>query len=837
MKTKISRITMQGFKSFSKRISVPLESGFNIFCGPNGVGKSNVVDAICFVLGRTSAKSMRAGRLHELIFHGGAGKSPAKLASVTMYLDNFKDGERPFNFDDDEISITRKVNRKGVSVYKLNGRTTTRDRILQVLSPVRIYPDGHNIILQGDITQIIEMNPVERRGIIDEISGIAEYNDKKGRAERDLEAVDHKLKEAEILISERYDRFKKLEVERNAAVKYQQLQKRLVVLRASLAHRKLVEFEDEVKKKDEEIEKKEGQNASLEDRIGKIENEIEEKESSVHDVANKLVDVSKRVKVEKEISDLRSQLLITKDKVDANNREIERLNGHIEKLEAFESRHVEMRGGVPRAVQSVLKLKVKGVYGTVADLIKVPEKYRTAIEVAAGSRLNNIVVDNDETAAYCIKFLKEERIGRATFLPLNKIKPRLFRDKGILDKKGVVDVASRMVKYDTKYMRVMEFVFGNTLIVDGINDARNVGIGKARMVTIDGDLIERSGVMVGGHYIRKHPKVIETEASKEVESYIKRRDELREELKVLRERVADIEGELKKLGESEPSKELLDLQKTRVASEREISELKDRRKRYYEKRLKAQSSINRLEVEKARLEAEMENAKIEVEQYGDIEYVDETVRSLEKFIAKAEKELKDIGLVNMKAIDEYELFRSQFDEYKKKYEKILEEKRSVLEMIDEIENKRREVFNRTLEKVSSQFSSVFSRMTGGKASLELENPTDIESGLIIQANPAGKRLLSIDAMSGGEKSITALAFIFAIQSHKPAPFYILDEVDAALDKENSKKVAELIKSLAKDEQFIMITHNEQTIKYGDRVYGVTMERGESKILGVEMPEK
>ncbi len=835
MKTKINRITMQGFKSFSKRISVPLEMGFNIFCGPNGVGKSNVVDAICFVLGRTSAKSMRAGRLHELIFHGGAGKSPAKYASVTMYLDNFEDGGKPFNFEDDEISITRKVNRKGVSVYKLNGRTTTRDRILQLLSPARIYPDGHNIILQGDITQIIEMNPVERRGIIDEISGIAEYNNKKAKAERDMAAVDQKLKEAEILISERYERFKKLEVERNAALKYQQLKKELLILRASFAHRKLVEFQEEVKKRNDEIEKKEEQNIALNERIEKVEAEIEEKESSVHDVASKLVNVSKQVKVEKEISDLRSQLLITKDKINANSTEIDRLNALVEKLEAFESRGIEMRGGMPRAVKAVLRLKLRGVYGTVADLIKVPEKYRIAVEIVAGHHLNDIVVDSDETAAYCIKFLKEERIGRATFLPLNKIRPRIFGDKSLLDKHGVVGIASQLVKYETKYMRVVEFVFGSTLIVGDMNAARNIGIGKARMVTMDGDLIERSGVMIGGYYIRNHPKVIETETTKDIESYIEHRTELKKELKVLHERVRDIEGELKKLGEAESSRELFDLQKMRVASEREINELRDKRRRMYENRLSVQSAINRLKVDKARFEAEMDNARIEVEQYGEIEYVKETVHTLERFITKAERELKDIGLVNMKAIEEYDLFRSQFDEYKKRYEKILEEKRSVLAMIEEIEEKRREVFNNTLEKVSIQFSNIFSRMTGGKASLVMENPTDLESGLIIQANPAGKRLLSIDAMSGGEKSITALAFIFSIQKHKPAPFYILDEVDAALDKENSKKVAELIKNLAKDEQFIMITHNEQTIKYGDRVYGVTMERGESKILGLEMP--
>ena len=829
----INRITLQGFKSFNKRISIPLERGFNIFCGPNGVGKSNVVDAICFVLGRTSAKSLRASRLHELIFHGGVGKAPAKYASVTMYLDN-SGSQKPFKFEDDEISITRKVNRKGVSVYKLNGRTTTRDRILQVLSSARIHPDGHNIILQGDITQIIEMNPIERRGIIDEISGIAEYNEKKIRAERELEAVNQKLKEAEILISERYERFKKLEEERNAALRYQQLQKQLLVLRASLAHRKLVEFEMEIKRKEEEIEKREQQSIVLSERIERLEAELEEKETSVHEVASRLVDISKQIETEKEISDLRSQLLITKDKIDANEREIERLNALIEKLEALESRRLGSES-VPRAVQAVLKLKLRGVYGTVGEVIKVPEQYRTAIEVAGGTHLNDIIVDSDATAAYCIKFLKDEKIGRATFLPLNKIKPRLLRDRALLDRSGVIGIASQLIKYEMKYMRAIEFVFGSTLIVENLDAARAIGIGKVRMVTLDGSLIERSGAMIGGYYIRKHPKAIETEASRDIENYIKRRDELRKELKVLRIRAREIEEELNKIGGLE-RKELVELEKLRVASEHEINELRDKRKRAYERRLRVQSAINKLKIEKARLEAEMENVRIEVEQYGEMEYVDESVHSLKQLIARVERELKSIGLVNMKAIEEYEAFRSQFDEYKKRYEKILEEKRAVLKMIEEIEEKRREVFNRTLEELSLHFNAIFSRMTGGKASLVLENPMDLESGLIIQANPAGKRLLSIDAMSGGEKALTALAFIFAVQKYKPAPFYILDEVDAALDKENSKKVAELIKSFAKDSQFIVITHNEQTIKYGDRVYGVTMERGESKILGLEMPK-
>jgi hypothetical protein len=150
----------------------------------------NVLDAIAFVLGRTSAKSLRADKLHELIFSGTG--SAAQYASVVLYLDN---SAKIFPFEESEISITRKVNRRGVSIYKLNGKTTTREKIVDALAAARIYSDGHNIVLQGDITDVIEMMPEERRTIVDEISGIADYNDKKEKATKDLEAVDAKLKE------------------------------------------------------------------------------------------------------------------------------------------------------------------------------------------------------------------------------------------------------------------------------------------------------------------------------------------------------------------------------------------------------------------------------------------------------------------------------------------------------------------------------------------------------------------------------------------------------------------------------------------------------------------
>lgn len=828
MKTYITRIVLQGFKSFNKKISVPFLPGFNCLCGPNGSGKSNLLDAIAFALGSTSVKSLRAGKLHELIFHGGNGKPPAETASVTLYFDN---SNKVFPFEDREISVTRKINRKGVSVYKLNGKTTTREKILEVLAAARIYPDGHNIVLQGDVTNVIEMNPIERRSIIDEISGIAEYNEKKEKAMKDLAEVDARLKEAEIVITERYEIFKKLEEERNAALRYQELQAQLQLLKASLAHRKIQEFSKAIEDLNKEIEKKEKENQLLQKEIEVIEAELEKRERGIREIAEKLVTLSKKVEVEREISYLRTKIMINKDKIDSNKKEIERINSLIQKLREIEA--IEAEQGLPKAVKAILDQKIKGVFGVVSNLIKVPEKYQVAIEVAAGPHWNDLIVDSDETAKNCIEFLKREKIGRATFLPLNKIKPQEFMEKELLKEKGVVGIASKLIEFDKKFSPAIEFVFGNTLVVEDLDAMRRVGIGKVRMVTLDGDLAERSGAMVGGYYLRAM-KAIPTEA--EIEEYQKLKEKLEEEIKIFEKEIQECESRLKELSKSEETREVIDLEKIKIDTQQELDSLRQKRKIAYEQRLAVQTELNKLSIQKARIEAELETVKVEAQQYGEVKPIEKSVRSLEMAIRQVENELVRLGAVNFKAIEQYEKFKTEFDEYKQKYEKILAEKKAVLEMIEQIEQKRREVFFKTLQEVSKNFDEMFHKMTGGNASLELEDPNNLESGLLIQANPGGKMLLNIDAMSGGEKSLTALAFLFAVQKYKPAPFYVLDEVDAALDKENSKKVAELIKMLSREAQFIVITHNDTTITYGDRVYGCTMDNGETKILGIELPK-
>ena len=381
-------------------MAIPFLPGFNIICGPNGSGKSNIVDAISFALGRTSVKSMRVGRLHELIYHGGNGKKPAEYASVTLYLDN---SQKVFPFEEKEISITRKVNRKGVCVYKLNGKTTTREKIVNLLASARIHPNGHNIVLQGDVTSVIEMNPVERRMIIDEISGIAEYNEKKEKALKNLEQVDAKLREAEIIITERYEIFKKLEEERNAALRYQELQKEIEILKASLVFKKMEECNKKMEKIEEEVEKKQKEVAALEEEIRKVENELEQKEKALRELLENLGNLSKMLEVEKQISYLRTKMLVDKDKIDSYRAELERIDSLINRLREIEKKEREMIENP--AIKEILKENIPGVHGTVESLIRVPEEYKVAIEVAAANHLFDVVVDTHKTAMKCLSLI------------------------------------------------------------------------------------------------------------------------------------------------------------------------------------------------------------------------------------------------------------------------------------------------------------------------------------------------------------------------------------------------------------------------------------------------
>ncbi|MEM7819644.1 MAG: chromosome segregation SMC family protein [Candidatus Aenigmatarchaeota archaeon] len=799
---RLNRITLYGFKSFGNRVTIPFPEGFNVIAGPNGSGKSNIIDAIMFVLGTTSARSIRAQKLQNLIFNGGKNRKPAEFCEVSLYLDN-NDNKIP---GEKEIKIMRRVSRNGISIYKLNGRTVTRSKILDILSYANLSAEGYNIIMQGDVTKIIEMSPLERREIIDEISGIKEFDEKREKATKELEKVETRVRENMIVVAEKQKLVIRLKQEKENAEKYQKLSEELKRAKASLIKKRLDNTEEKMKILDKDIRENTEKFDKLEKEFRTIETELEDKEKKIQKINDEIIKRSRNYEIMKKIDSLQMEILRKKDKIDLNERELQRLKSiYFEKP----------------VIKEILNLKHDEIYGTVSSLIEIPKKYEIALDVAIGKHKNDIIVSTDDVASFCIKHLKENKIGRARFLPLNKIKGKKKKQY----KGDIIGYAIDLVKFDKKYYPAMEYVLGNTLVVKDIDTAKKIP--GFRIVTLDGDLIEISGAMIGGFYQKKH--AIHSNEIKKLE----------DENKKLIFEIEKLEKELenvKKL-EKEESEDVMKLQKEKSEIEKTIEDYRNKRKTIYEERIVLQNNITKLKIEKAHLEATLSNLKLEFEDYKDVkEFLKLSEDELQELVKKYIIEINKLGPVNMKAIEEYQTINIEFEELKKKLDKLIEEKDAILKIVQEVEKKRRDKFMETLNGIAENFTRIYKDLTNGFGTIRLEVENNIDSGLIIEASPSGKNVLNLDSMSGGEKTLASLAFLFALMQYKSAPFYVLDEVDAALDKANTKKITNLIKKYSKDVQFIVITHNDITTAEADKVFGVSMEDGVSKVFGIELPK-
>lgn len=1161
--TKVNKLIMEGFKSFGKRTELLFDKDFNVIIGPNGSGKSNVLDALCFVLGKTSAKSMRAEKTSNLIYNGGKTKNPAKQAEVSIVFDNSKS---IFPTPEAEVKVTRLVKADGQSKYKINGKTRTRQEILDLMSFAKIEPNGYNIILQGDIVHFCEMPSVERRQTVEEIAGIGVYEEKKQHALNDLQKVEANLGQVGIILKERESYLKDLKKDRDQAVKFKELNDRLRQNKATLVKRQLDTKDNETKKVEEKVgnyrekfDKLQGQvkatRESIQSKraeISQIDQEVQQKGeqeqvamqkdveqlrvsiatqrtrlSSVHtelgriaqrkdqltksleELGQKLTDTKQQKQdlesrksdlqrelaahekkladfkkkhqlgedndfdkqildsdkdaeeKQKSLSQLREQqqnLLREKDKIEF---QLQTIDQQIEKMHDLEKEHTteikalkqkkdefkkavlelnqvlnkdsELAVQLAQSKQKLLKhseelarlevrnasaqeaiagnLAVKKVienrqqlgdiYGTVAELGNTDKKHSFALEVAAANRIHSVVVDDDKVAAKCIKFLKENKFGTATFLPLNKIKGNAVKSehKDLLKQKGVIGFAIDLIKFEPRFKDVFSYVFGNTLVVDSIETARRIGVGTIKMVTLDGDLCEVSGAMIGGYHAKKQGAFKEQELSGSIDTIREDINNLQafvsklqvdktaneDAIQRLREFKANLEGEIIKTEKSlhldtsdldaskgykdelkkslaEVSKKLdsitdtisdatqalaqikikkqqlhdkiaelrrptviaelnayeehrkklsdesilltadlknvdaqlnevlgrdhentlkilKDLEKEAETFKAESKEL-DTKTKEQEKSLKQKEKaqaefqskfkdlftkrnklsdeitvlenkaftveensrkeelqMNTLSIEEARLKAERSALTAEFEQYAGVELSDKADDVLKKEIGECEKMRENIGSVNLRALEIYDTVEKEYQGLLQKKETLAKEKEDVVGLMNEIEGKKRELFLSTLAVVKQNFQTIFSALsTKGEADLELETPEQpFEGGLNVKVRLVGNKFLDIRSLSGGEKTMTALAFIFAIQEHAPASFYVLDEVDAALDKHNSDKLAKLIKKYCDRAQYIVISHNDNVIGEASTLYGISLgDHGVSNAVGIKV---
>ncbi|MFH1425023.1 MAG: AAA family ATPase [archaeon] len=817
----IKELELQGFKSFDRHISIPLSSGFTAVVGPNGSGKSNICDAICFVLGLSSASSMRAERLTHLIYNGGKNKAPANFMEVSLILDN---KEKKLPFDEETVKISRRLTRKGTMAFKINGNKTTRTQVTDILSTALFNPQGHNIVLQGDITNFIEMSPLQRRQILDEICGISEYDEKRDKAKKDLDEVESRIKELVIVMSERKKHLEDLEKEKNDAERYNSLKKEATELEASLAFTKLKKIEAESSKTNEKLTAENSKFSATKKELEVIDTTLSKNDNELKNLDTKIIKEGgeEQLGVKFEVARLHSQISIGESKIESKQSEISRLDTLVTKMQSLST---------DKAGDRVISLKeeVQGIHGTVGELLRVEPKYERAIKSAMGNRVNFIVVDNEEVALKCVDFLKKNRLGRATFLPLNKIRGPEIKD---MKTRGVVGLAVNLVEFDFKYKNIFSYILGNTYIVDKLRDVKSL-IGRFRMVSLDGDIAEKSGAVTGGSYKK------DSNESSGVDELAKGRDKLLDEIEETKLELDSWREQLEKTEQKaeEIGADFNNLQKKRTDLQAELDRMKLKRGELASERELLQQIIGDLRVEKARIDAQLSDAKNSMKRFETGEFKEGDLRVMEKRLSEISKEITALEPVNMKAIEMFAEAKGEYESFNIRFTKLQDERRSVLEFIAEIEGKKKYVFMEVYTKVSTEFSAIFPHLSpNGEAKLLLEDQEDpLAGGIIVEAKPAGKKLLSIDSMSGGEKVITALAFLFALQKYKPAPFYVLDEVDAALDQANSMRFVNMLTEVLGNAQILVISHNNSVIKKAERLYGVSMTaEGTSRIVGIEL---
>jgi len=566
----LKRLEINGFKSFAQKTILdflpPVSGRFSIttIVGPNGSGKSNITDAIRWVMGETSMKNIRGKKSEDVIFSGSESKGKLGMSEVTMILDNI---DNKINLDYPEIIITRRLYRSGESEYLINGNQSRLLDIHLLLAQAQFAENSYSIVGQGMIDRMLIVGPSERKDLLDEASGIKEFQIKQHQAELKLNRTVDNVENAERLVAEiephlkllsrqvkKLEKRQEIEVEltetqesyyatiyqnhqndigslsqklkiiedeyRIAFTKLEEIQTNLAELARSSSRQDL--FAELQKKHQEAVRIKndlerqlmvlEGQMHSEYGKEGKgniswLENKVKElsaqKSDLEHDLKKQGQEIEQKVNLVSE-----NQRKIDELVNDRTQKQLKISRLQTQMFDSESERNFWEFSGLT-ALKAILKNKDNfgQIFGLVAELGEVEEKYRLALEVAASSHLTSLVVKDEIVARLAINYLRENKLGVATFLPVNKIEGRNqdYTLAELLSVEGVEGLATDLIKYDAKFENIFSLALGNTLVVKDLITAEKIGIGRARMVTLEGDLVEKNRVMKGG-FIRSKLK-------------------------------------------------------------------------------------------------------------------------------------------------------------------------------------------------------------------------------------------------------------------------------------------------------------------------------------------
>jgi len=948
----IKKLVVHGFKSFVRKTEIPLSPGINTIVGANGSGKSNVSDALCFVLGRLSIKSMRAAKAGNLIFLGSKVAAPAKEAMVEITLDN---SDRIFSLDKDEVSIKRIVRRNGQSIYKINDEVQTRQEVLSLLAQGGIDPNGFNIVLQGEIQNFVRMQPEERRKVIEEVSGISIYEMRKEKSLSELEKTEEKLKEVLAILRERTIYLNNLEKERQQALKFKKLESDVKKFKASIIYsdisqkkKILDDVNSKVAQKNKEIEK---EKKSISELRAIMEN-LESKISSINSTIQKSTGLEQE-RLNQEIANIRAELAgmnvrlenfenkissTSKEKQELqeslrnldlsmrdlqkplstakNQKEIESKKQELEKFEEQRKKFYTLKSELKS-----LKERIQDKKSTLSSYTNESEfllkQIKSVSEELFNPKITSEKIDSLKLAIAEKKNLLEnlarkeislEKISGANEYEIDKQKKMVEKIskmdicplcKSTITKEHIdsmhseihqkisslnkeIENSDRELKeiYNKKSMLNQEIEELNAEISRGNSDLQklsNVHEKQNQIKNVQekidytkGELTEllkreknlenafdeNSNIEHKYETLKIEVQEISLRSQENLDSEVsfKQREVERGKisLKQLSREEEDLNSELAEIKKKIKEKnEMLEKKKKQEQElvekfQKMISERDGLQKKIREDEIEIskkqnavynfEQELNNLKIDIARVSAEIENLETEMLDFPDIEIIKANKSFLAEKLARTQELLSQIGNVNLRSLEVYDSIKNEYDSIKEKTDIIAREKEGILKIIHEIDVKKKKTFLQTLNSLNEIFSRNFSQLSQkGHVYLDLEDKKEpFNGGVNIIVKTGHGKYFDVKSLSGGEQTLVALSLIFAIQELKPYYFYILDEIDAALDKRNSERLGELLKRYMQRGQYIVITHNDEVIANSTNLYGISMHDGVSKIVSLKM---
>ena len=817
---RLNSIKLSGFKSFVDPTTVTFPSSMSCIVGPNGCGKSNVIDAVRWVLGESSAKNLRSDSMSDVVFNGSSSRKPVSKASVELFFDN-KDGRIGGEFSSyNEISVRRSIELDGQSNYYLNGTSCRKRDVTDVFLGTGLGPRSYAIIEQGMISQLVSAKPDEMRGYIEEVAGISRYLERKKETESRIKRTRENLSRLEDLREEISRLLHKLQRQAKAAEKYSQLRKDENKAKQFLLASKWLDISKIVKAKEKEVKDQElkveeinsakntsdsevielrAQQIELQSEMDKVQQEFYSFGADISRVEQELALKKERVReIEEKLNTNSMQIDSRKEELQALNKSKEHVKSNIDSIDSELQKIKEGKGDELNLEES------EKIESSWLAFITQSKLIISKLERNIGSLVESL---NKKSSLGTIKELESEVLELKSEIELLKEEPTKLT-------KLTQDFLSTSSE-DAKQQRIN--------LIDKTNKFADLQAKFASLTSEDKhantklkDLESENLTLVNESQQLNNPI---SEIQTNLEELLSQRLIVENKLLESRKAIEECNESIHKIEREKIEKEQL------AISLREALE---------NFRLEKQASTiegDNLVGQIKDLDGDLNSLLNELDESKSSEDLASDLESIENKISR-------LGAINLAAMEEFEQEEKRKELLDSQHQELMDALETLQNAINKIDKETRTTFKDTFDKLNLSLANSFPKLFGGgHAEFVLLGDDLLSCGVGISARPPGKKNASVSQLSGGEKALTAIATVFAFFELNPAPFCMLDEVDAPLDDLNTMRFIDLVEDMSQRVQFVYISHNKISMEKSKHLMGVTMqEPGVSRMVAVDVDQ-